>query len=53
MGGFCLLVELHREGPALQPARQAGLLNDSNLTLPKTIEALLAPPTNIDLGISQ
>ena len=23
MGGFCLLVELHREGSALQPAQQA------------------------------
>ena len=26
MGGFCLLVELHREGSDLQPAQQACLL---------------------------
>ena len=26
MGGFCLLVELHREGSALQPVQQAFFL---------------------------
>ena len=27
MGGFCLLVELHREGSALPPAQQAYFLS--------------------------
>ena len=30
MGGFSLLVEMHREGPALQPAQQACFLGTSS-----------------------